>query len=231
MVIPWEVYKVCLLVPNTKIMGSTSLQCSVLNVSHPLHSFLLGNILGDGYITKRGGLQIDHKDYAYTKWKFDYLLQLDMGVVNSSTKISEVRRIHPKTKKESISYRFYTKSLFKEWRHTFYLEAMLQDKHATKQVPLNIEKLLVDPLSIAIWFMDDGGKGGHTPHGVIFSVSNFSDVEIARLQSVLLNTFDIRSTFHAPKSSRQLYIPKSEYIKWKNVVSPFIIPCQRYKLL
>ena len=109
MVIPWEVYKVCLQ-PNDKwFMDSLNSQFSILTMQHPLHSFVLGTILGDGSMTKRGYLQIDHKNYEYTKWKFDFLLRLNMDVVNGSTKLSRVKRIHTKTKKQSISYRFYTK--------------------------------------------------------------------------------------------------------------------------
>jgi hypothetical protein len=154
-----------------------------------------------------------------------------MGIVNTSTKITEVKRIHQKTQKQSISYRFYTKPFLLEWRTLFYLESHIPNKKAIKQIPFNIENLLVDPLSLAIWFMDDGGKGGNTLNGVIISVFKFSDVEVECLQNCLQNNFDIQSTFHAPKTSRQLYIPKREYIKWHHLITPFIIPSQRYKLL
>ena len=76
----------------------------------------------------------------------------------------------------------------------------LRGQKATKQLPPNIENLLVNPFSIALWFMDDGGKGGNTPNGVIISVFKFSDLEIARLQSCLQNNFNIRSTFHSPQT-------------------------------
>ncbi len=209
-------------------MKSTNLQFSVSNTSDSLHSFLMGTILGDGYITKRGALQVEHKDYAYTKWKFDFLRE--KGVLNPSTTISKVKRIHPKTQQESISYRFYTIPVFKHWRTLFYLEATIPDQKATKRVSKNIENLLVEPLSIAVWFMDDGGKGGNTPSGAIISVFKFSDMEIIALQNCIFKNFDICTNFHAPKSSRQLYIPKKEYEKWCNLVSSFIIPTQRYKL-
>ena len=98
---------------------------------------------------------------------------------------------------------------------------------ATKILPCNIESLLIHPLSLAVWFMDDGGKGGNTfngavgkklnffflqPERVFFSVFKFSDAEVDILQNCLLNNFNIQSTFHAKNSSRQLYIPKKEYI-------------------
>lgn len=206
---------------------SKSIQLHIHTINNVLHAFVLGTILGDGYISKRGVLQTDQSILQYTQWKFKFL----QPVVPDGSAIAEIKRIHVKTQKESISYRFYTKLVFEEWREAFYLENPAIGVNATKILPCNIQDLLIHPLSLAIWFMDDGGKGGNTPNGIVISVFKFSDAEIKILQSILLNTFDIKSTFHAKNSSRQLYIPAKEYIKWKKLVSPFIIPCMRYKLL
>lgn len=225
MAIPWEVRKVC---PNISFMvksRSKRMQISIQDINNPLHAFVLGTILGDGYITKRGRLQVDQSVLQYTQWKFEVL----QSVIPTTTVIAEVKRIHVKTKKENISYRFYTQSVFEQWRQAFYLENL--GGTATKILPCNIADLLIHPLSLAVWFSDDGGKGGNTPNGVVISVFKFSDNEVKTLQSCLVNNFDIESTFHAKNSSRQLYIPAKQYIKWKKLVSPFIIPCMRYKLL
>ena len=44
---------------------------------------------------------------------------------------------------------------------------------ATKILPCNIESLLIHPLSLAVWFMDDGGKGGNTFNGAVGKKFNF----------------------------------------------------------
>ena len=49
-------------------------------------------------------------------------------------------------------------------------------KKNRKILPKNIENLLVNNLSLATWFMDDGGKGGLD--GTIISVHSFTNCEI-----------------------------------------------------
>lgn len=82
---------------------SKSPQLNVMDTNHP---FLLGNLLGDGYITKRGGLTIDQEALTYSKWKFDILCQCKLqgvDVLPATTKIAKVTRIHSKTKKISVA--------------------------------------------------------------------------------------------------------------------------------
>jgi hypothetical protein len=213
--------------PRTKYSKSKNIQFSIHNCENDLHTFVLGTMLGDAYITKYGRLQIDHASYEYTKWKFDFLLNLNLNVVTNETKISKVTRIHKLTKKKSVSYRFYTKPCFTQWVHAFYTQS-LNGKNR-KKLPKNIENLLVKPLSLAIWFMDDGGKGGL--HGNIISVHNYTNSEIEKLIYCLNKNFFISGTLHSTNTSRQLYIPKKHLSRFKQIISPFMIPTQRYKLL
>lgn len=212
-------------------MVSRSKQLSLLDVHNPLHKFVIGTILGDGYITKRGSLQVDQKVFDYAEWKFLYLKNLQGNVLPESTKISTVRRSHKKTGNQSTSHRFNTKTMFEEWRKLFYIESFIAGQNAVKKIPDNLADLLVYPISLAIWFMDDGGKGGNTKHGRIISVAGFSDKDTEILQSTLMCNFNISMTFHAKESSRQLFIPVGEYKKWDHLIYPFIIPSQRYKFL
>jgi hypothetical protein len=165
-------------------------------------------MLGDSYITKYGRLQVDESSYEFTKWKFDFLLKFNL--VDKQTKLSTVNRVHGKTKKPSVSYRFYSKPCFMQWRAAFYKEGIVGNiKKNIKILPNNIENLLVNPLSLATWFMDDGGKGGL--HGIIISVHSFTDDEIEKLIYILEKNFSISSILHSRNTSRQLYIPKKIY--------------------
>lgn len=203
-------------------------QFSIQSCKHDLLAFVLGTMLNDSYITKYGRLQVDHSSYEYSKWKFDFLLSFN--VVSEKTKISTVHRIHPRTKKPSISYRFYSKPCFLQWRNAFYKEIIIKkNKKNIEILPKNIENLLVNPLSLATWFMDDGGKGGL--HGIIISVHSFTNEEIQKLIYSLEKNFFISATLHSANTSRQLYIYKKHVSKFKKIISPFIIPTQRYKLL
>lgn len=77
--------------------------------------------------------------------------------------------------------------------------------------------------------MDDKGKGtGLYTH--IISVYNFTVIDIEKLSFCLQKNFNISSTLHSATTSRQLYIPKKSRSIFKETISPFIIPTQRYKL-
>ena len=228
---------------RTCFSKSKNPQFTMKNSTHELQAFVLGIMLGDAYITKYGRLQIDHSSYDYTKWKFDFLLRFN--VVSKQTKISTVHRIHKRTKKPSISYRFYSKPCFSvallifklclniskgQCRSVFYKEITIENKKVNKKIlPKNIENLLINNLSLATWFMDDGGKGGL--HGIIFSVHSFTNDEIEKLIYSLQKNFNISATLHSANTSRQLYILKKSISRFKQIISPFMIPTQRYKLL
>lgn len=103
-------------------------------------AFILGTTLGNSYITKYGRLQFDYSSYEYSKWKFDFLFSFN--VVSEKIKISTVHRIHPRTKKPSISYRFYSKPCFLRWRNAFYKEITTKKKKKSIEIlPKNIENL------------------------------------------------------------------------------------------
>lgn len=205
---------------------STFGQILVSDIDHPLHAFLLGNMLGDGYITKRGCLVIDQKDLAYTQWKFDFLKQNYPTVLAPTTKIAKVERVHPKTQVTTTSYRFTTRSCFENWRLEFYTESGQPNKTAIRGLSKTflLEDLFKKPLTLAVWFMDDGGRGGNTIDGIILTPYNFTDVERQDLLNCLKNNFGLELTLHAPKTSKQLYISKSQTELFKQLVSPFIIP-------
>ena len=98
--IPWEV--------KTYIDSNMNISLQANAPSLPtygdcLRPFVVGCILGDGYINKKGVLTIEHsldqKDYV--DWKFQKLKQLN--VLTPACKPSLVCRIHPQTKREHKS--------------------------------------------------------------------------------------------------------------------------------
>lgn len=110
---------------------------------------ILGIILGDGYINKQGNLKVSHskKQFAYIYWLHHKLSPLTFSL------------------KENIktnSFSFTTKSLdfLKQLRKELYVNGK---KKITKKI---LEKLT--PLSLAVWFMDDGSinesKSNNTLH-------------------------------------------------------------------
>lgn len=133
-------------------------------------SIVIGHILGDAYLYKDGRLQVEqaqsHNQYVY--WLFNQLYSLVSGPISSVT------RIYPKTKKTSFSCRFYSKKLFLDLESIFYTNSLIMKRK--KIVPINLEAIL-DPVVLAIWFMDDGGKAQNTPKAAYINATSFTETE------------------------------------------------------
>ena len=106
---------------------------------------LAGCLLGDGYISKLGAIQIEQgstqKEYLF--WKYSQLQSL------VSVQPHQVFR-KKKNGEATSSYRFFLRQYFRVWRRKIYRNG--------KKV-INSELLrLITPLSLAVWYMDDGCK-------------------------------------------------------------------------
>ncbi len=180
---------------------------------------VIGCILGDSYVYPNGRLQIEHsfQQRDYILWKYEQLRSLVSGP------IAECNRYDSRTNKTYKSSRFYTKMLFQEYRSLFY-------QNGKKHVPSNLEDLLINPLALAVWFMDDGGKGGNSPKGMVINTSCFQAYEQEILKSCLEKNFGIETNIHKVGSGFQLYITTGFADKFCYLVNKFIIPSMLYKL-
>jgi len=176
----------------------------------------LGTVLGDGYLYRNGRLQVEHrsKDFAYLEWKYKELLSITSGPPK------QCMRYDMRTNKTYTSWRFYTKPLFKSLRNIFYLKTR-------KIVPRERRKIGLGPLSLAVWFMDDGGRGARTPKGMIISVRGYSERERNFLRQYLESRFKIKVNLH---KNGQLYFPIDTVNKFCKIISPHIVPTMKYKL-
>lgn len=181
-----------------------------------IQQIVIGCILGDGYLTKSGCLQIEHsiKQKEYIYWKYKKL----KTIVRSEP--VQVSRYDKRTDRTYFSYRFYTKAIFKDLRFLFY-------PTGKKIIPYNIEKILISNLALAILYMDDGGKGGNTKKGVIINIAGYDLQSRKRLQLAILKIYNIKLNLH---KNGQLYIPAKSYNQFYQCIYHFIIPCMQYKL-
>lgn len=143
---------------------------------------------------------------------------------------SNVERIHPKTGTPSFSRRFYTKKYFADLAALFYEN---KNEVRKKIIPIQIQQLL-DPVVLAVWFMDDGGKAQNTPKAAYINVTNFTSSERILLQKAVLNVFGFKINIQKAGGNNQynFYIPASSYERFYEIVSPTIleIPEMRYKI-
>ena len=205
---------------STKYKGGYTAQVremqSNLSLSETQKAVLIGTILGDGCLAenvwrKNFRLKVEqgdiHKEYIF--WMY--------GIFRNWTLSS------PKYLKERKAWRFYTISHpeFTKFREIFY-------KNKRKIIPKNIRSLLNHPLSLAVWFMDDGAARQDS-RAYTLSVHCFSKKELSFLERCLRDNFDLEFTIHWDGKGYRLYIPVSMAEKFEVLTLPYIIPSMKYK--
>ena len=144
-------------------------------------SILIGTLLGDGTmrIKKNAHLEINHS--FNQKVLVDWIFSKFDGFVSTP----------PKWRKgngKREAYRFATQKLpiFTPFYNLFY-------RDGEKFIP---ENLKLDPLSLAVWFMDDGSKSRSS---IYLNTQQFTKDEQLKLIDLLRNQFDIDSTLNKDK--------------------------------
>jgi hypothetical protein len=109
---------------------------------------------------------------------------------------------------------------------TPYAKMFYQEKQ--KQVPLCIEELL-SPLSIAIWYMDDGSIKSSQSKGVYFNTQSFSVEDIDRLCLCLKTKYQIDSWKRPDSGSYRIYVSGKSYEKLGSLITPYFTDDMWYK--
>tara|TARA_Y100000310_G_scaffold197692_1_gene197779 strand:+ start:438 stop:1130 length:693 start_codon:yes stop_codon:yes gene_type:complete len=204
-------------------MGNTVGSLRQQVVSSREKEVILGTILGDAYIgmmKTNGRLEIGHseKQKEYVFWKYNELRRY-VGAKPHQVKIFDSRY-----QKTYIQWRFRTKSsqLFTELHQYFYVRNK-------KIVPKNIASILKSPLSLAVWFMDDGGRRNDC-YGMFLNTLSFTKDGHEILRKCLKQNFSIESRLHWIQDGYRIYISSSEAKRFCELVYPYIIPSMVYKL-
>ena len=183
---------------------------------------LAGCLLGDGYISKRGAIQIEQgstqKEYLF--WKYDQLQSL------VSVQPHQVFR-KKKNGEQTSSYRFFLRQYFRVWRRKIYRNG--------KKV-INSELLrLISPLSFAVWYMDDGCKKNE--YTAVIATDAFSKNSLKKLRQLLKQKWNIATRIKVRKEKdltkryERLTIGSYDLVRFNELIKPYIIPAMAYKLL
>ena len=180
------------------------------------HAVLIGSLLGDGTLRRQGTrthalLEVNHswKCKDYVDWKY--------SIFSSYVLTPPKRRLGNGVR---VAYRFTTQSLS---IFTHYYEWFYPDRK--KSIP---STLTLDPLILATWFMDDGTKSRKASY---FNTQQFFYEEQKFLLGLLRKTFGIESSLNRDKQYWRLRVTVEGNKRLKSLISPFVIPCFRYKLI
>jgi len=186
-------------------------------------AIIIGTLLGDGCLERNGRnvrLRLEHSrdQKSYLVWKFEELKSIITG------SIMKVRAYHKINKRFYESYRTYTfcDEAMQYYQDKFYLGSK-------KIIPNNIGEILNDPLSLSVWFMDDGYKRNDC-NALRLGTDSFSLEEQKLLCNVLLKSFGVETKIHKKGNYWNLYIPERESRKFVSIVKPYIIPKFNYKI-
>lgn len=182
---------------------------------------LIGSLLGDGSLqplsSGRARLRWDHsvKQAEYLWWKyyeFANFIHLPPAPLVRFNPI--FRNTYQYVRCQSVAA-----DVFGEYYRLFY-----RDKR--KVVPDNIAELLTSPLSLAVWYMDDGSLD---KWGLAEIYTSFYDLEVTLLLQTLKRNFGLEGKIHYHKGVHFSF-SVAETRKLCALVRPYVLPLFKYKL-
>ena len=179
-------------------------------------SIIIGSILGDGSLRKaqrrrNALLEVNHSfsSKKYVDWKYQHLKNL---VITPPKK--------RKNNEKRIAYRFTTRSLpeITQFYEKFY-------KDGKKII---FKSIILNPLIMAVWFMDDGNK---TYNALYLNTQQFDLDSQHELINQLFNQWNIKSTLNKDKIYHRIRIRTSSTPRFKKIIKSFVLPMFYYKLM
>lgn len=220
---------------DRKLMQKINNTCreKSLTITSNAEQIILGSILGDGYmspnrhpedthLTLNSELRITHgiKQKEYVEFKkillekegirchLKFLDNLPTHYLND-VEVKENGSYYLKTQR-NVSFNFY--------RDLFYRPNKTINRYMYR----------LNPLGLAIWFMDDGFKNGR---GFTFATDSFSLKEVQLLQKILKRKFGLNTTINLYRHCKpRLYIRTSSRQQFIELISPYVCKSMKYKL-
>lgn len=205
---------------NSKVIANYKAK---IKLTKKQRSIIIGLMLGDGHLESSNNGQTYRLKVEHSIRQKDYInwLYRELGnIIYQGPKI----RIKKLNGKSFLSIYFVTYSLgsLRFYAHQFY-------RNGKKVIPKLIKKLL-NPLSLAVWFMDDGSKKSSKHNAYIIHTTGFSKKDLLKASNVLQEKFKITANIHKQYDKFGLYIGSESAHKFKKLIINHIIPSMRYKL-
>ena len=174
---------------------------------------LIGTLLGDGHLeTQNKGrtyrLKIEHsvKQADYVAWLY--------------TQFTDWVHAEPyrrtRNGRDYVGFTTYSHGAFRYYAQQFYREN-------DKIVPLKIAQML-DPTSLAIWFLDDGSRKSLKHNTYVLHTYGFSQTGNEALSKALQERFGISTSLHKQKQKywRLYIIAGTSAQRFDEIVRPYV---------
>ena len=188
---------------------------TVGSLSQTQKSVIIGSLLGDGYMRIVPGrqdafLEINHslRQKDYVDWK--YAILKNITVSGPKKRVIDEKR---------MAYRFFTKqhSELTQLHSAFY-------RNGKKFIPDNLQ---ITPLSMAVWFMDDGSRCRTSD--IYLNTQQFDPEDQEKLLNIL-RQYGFEARLNKDKTYSRIRFMKSSLTKFRDLIRGYIIPSMKYKI-
>jgi len=179
---------------------------------------LIGSLLGDGHLSSTGGISARFSEghsmvqAAYTDWKGNILTPF-------TTKFFKTLKREKEKNFESWWFVTTTCPQFRPFYDLFY-----PIPERKKVFPANLP-MLMTPLVLAVWYMDDGGVTSSGAPRISFGLDDLSRERSLKA----LRKLGLDAIVYGTGGDQAFHFPK-QAMKFREIVEPFILPCMSYKI-
>jgi ubiquinol-cytochrome c reductase cytochrome b subunit len=218
---------------NIAICGGTSISKKISGNSRigphnsDVISIIFGSLLGDAHAERKNLLAGTRIFFSQEGVHLTYILWLhnklstrgycNILVPKITTRLVEGGKLRKVVRLHTWSYNSFN------WIHDLWYS------DGIKLVPKNIANYLT-PLALSIWIMDNGTKSSK---GLKLITKSFTFKDCQFLSQVLQDNFNLKSSVQSAGSPNQyfIYILKESMPLLRTIVSPYIIPSMKYKII
>ena len=197
-----------------------------LTLTKRQRSIIVGLILGDGHLETRDKgrtyrLKVEHslEQEDYTKWLFNEFRDW----IPASKPYIKVR----KSGQKSTGFTTYSHGVLRFYGKAFYSD------DGVKFIPKMIKKVLT-PLSVAVWFMDDGSRKSLKHNAYNIHTLGYTKKDLRILQGALEDNFDIETSLHSQRGKYwRMYIPSNSAKQFTELIKKYVqlIQSMQHKLV
>jgi hypothetical protein len=194
-----------------------------LKLTKRQREIIVGKLLGDGHLESMNSgrtyrLKIEHsiKQKKYVDWFYQ--------------EFKEWILLRPKKKEQIVRGKVYYKywvSTLSSGSFRFYAQQFYGNRK--KVVPKLIHRWLT-PLSLAVWFMDDGSIKSKNHRARIINTQGFERREVLRLIKVLGDKFGLKCKLRKQKEGYQIMILAESADQFAKLIKNYLHSSMKYKI-